>query len=66
MARSGASLGPILPQYGKISALPLLSMIITLYFLDPEEIYTSDRFRDANGRPVKRYEYSIMHVNTGR
>jgi hypothetical protein len=26
----------------------------------------TDRFRDANGKPIKRYECSITHVNTAR
>ena len=26
----------------------------------------TDRFRDANGKPIKRYECMITHVNSGR
>lgn len=26
----------------------------------------TDRFRDANGKPIKRYECTIMHVNSAR
>ena len=26
----------------------------------------NDRFKDANGNPIKRYEFKIMHVNTGK
>jgi hypothetical protein len=26
----------------------------------------SERFKDVNGKPIKRYECSITHVNTGR
>ena len=24
----------------------------------------NDRFKDANGNPIKRYEFKIMHINT--
>jgi hypothetical protein len=26
----------------------------------------TDRFKDANGNPIKRYECKIMHVNNGK
>ena len=26
----------------------------------------NDRFKDANGKPIKRYECKITHVNNGR
>jgi hypothetical protein len=26
----------------------------------------NDRFKDANGKPIKRYETKITHVNNGR
>jgi hypothetical protein len=37
--------------------------------MDPNEMIVpveTDRFRDANGKPVKRYECSITHVNTSK
>jgi hypothetical protein len=38
--------------------------------LDPENDKIvpaeNDRFKDANGNPIKRYECRIMHVNNGR
>jgi len=26
----------------------------------------NDRFKDANGKPIKRYQFKITHVNNGR
>ena len=30
------------------------------------ELVTTDRFKDAAGKPVKRYECKITHINNGK
>jgi hypothetical protein len=40
-----------------------------LLMLDPEEkmqVTLNDKFKDAHGRPVKRYSFRVTHVNTGK
>jgi hypothetical protein len=45
---------------------PGKTYVIRIDPLNKIEMMTTDRFKDAAGKPVKRYECKIAHVNNGK
>jgi hypothetical protein len=45
---------------------PGKTYVIRINPLDKIEMIQTDRFKDAQGKPLKRYQFKVTHVNNGK
>ena len=45
---------------------PGKTYVVRINPLDKIEMVQTDRFKDAQGKPLKRYQFKLAHVNNGK